>query len=261
MRTSWNLIKFSLLFPALLMLFSCDYLEKRKIEKVLDQRARAIISGNAEVYLSFFAPDYEDQWMPFDRLRAKVVERLSKDPKPVISFGKREIMIKGGRAIVTERFSLEDRVEGRVRRYDEVQHPFLVRRVGGWVCARNSEILRLLGGRMEEEHEIELILLRREAALVKEDLNAYMNLISPRYQHRGEGPEELKKKFVRNYQVFDDIQIRSYDRKIFFFGDYATVKQRFTMNAMMVGEPKTISNKEMFEMEKTEEGWKFTKGL
>lgn len=254
-------IKAGALLLIILTLIGCDYLEKREIERVLDERARSIISGNTEAYLAFFAPDYEDQWISFDQLRAKAIQRLTKKPLPVISFGKREIIIKGERAMVTERFTFEDKVQGRVRRYQEVQHPLLVRRGEGWICIRYSEILRLLGGRMEEEHEIEQILLRREAALVKEDVNAYMSLVSPQYQHRGETAEQVRENLIHNFQIYDEVTIRSYDRKIFFFGDYATVSQRFTMQAMMVGTSKNFSNKEKFELEKIEEGWKFTKGL
>jgi ketosteroid isomerase-like protein len=259
--SSAGLLSVLLAAAALAAICGCDYLEKRRIERTLKERAGALVRGDVKAYLSFFAPDYYDRWMSFELMRTKAVERLKKEPRPLISFGKREINIRGDQAVVVERFTMEDKVEGRARRYDEVQHLLLKRSLEGWVCRRGSEVMRLLSGRMEEEYGIEQTLLRREAALVKEDIRAYMSLVSPGYKYKGEGFADLRKSVLQNFRVYDDIQFRSYDRKIWFFGDAATVKQKFTMHAVQMGKPMTFSREERFELEKTGDGWKFTMGL
>jgi ketosteroid isomerase-like protein len=253
---AWTLVIF-----LTLSLAGCDYLEKRRIERTLNDRAKALAAGDTATYLGFFSSDYDDPNQSFDTIKKKVIERLKKEPRPVISFGKREINIQGDLAMVTERFTLEDALEGKAMRYDEVQHLLLARGPGGWVCRRGSEVLRLLSGRIEEERAIEETLLRREAALVKEDIKSYMNLVSPRYKHEGKSAEDVRKKVLQNFRVYDDIQFRSFDRKIWYFGDVATVQQRFTMHAVQMGNPMTFSGEERFELEKTPDGWKFTQGL
>lgn len=239
----------------------CGYWEEKKIAKALEERADALQKGEARAYLSFFTPDYQDDWVAFGRLAEKAASRLGQRPLPIISFGDREIVIRGDKALVTERFTLEDSSQGKPRRYDEIQHLRLERKEDGWRCRRGSEVLRLLGGRIEEEAAIEETLLRREAGLVKRDIAAYMDLVAPEYQHRGETKKDVREKLMRIFQIYDDIQFRSYDRKIWFFGDSATVQQKFTMTASMVGEPRTFNDEERFELVKTEQGWKFTKGL
>ena len=239
----------------------CDYLETRKIERLLKERGRALAAGNAAAYFAWFAPGYGDPWLTLDDARAKVEARFKEKPLPAAGFVKHEILIKGDRAVVIERFTLEDQLRGPGRRYDEVGHLLLVREGERWLCRGGDEALRLLAGRIEEETLLEQTLLRREAALVKKDLDSYMTLVSPRYRHRGEGPDELKAKVARNFQIYDDLRFRGYDRKIWFFGDTATVEQRFSMQAGQVGTPLSFSGRERFDLERTPEGWKFTRGL
>jgi ketosteroid isomerase-like protein len=239
----------------------CDYLEKRRIERTLDEWARAAMAGDTAGFLDLFAPDYDDPRASFEAMKKRAVERLKKSPRPVIGFGRREVEMHGDLAVVTERFTMEDTIEGKPMRYDEVEHLVMERGPGGWTCRRGSEVLRLLSGRMEDEYEIEQTLLRREDALVKKDINAYMALVSPRYRHKGEGAEDIRKKVLRNFRVYDDIQFRSFDRRIWDFGDAATVEQKFTMRAVQMGNPMTFSGEERFELAKEPGGWKFTRGL
>jgi len=253
-----------LLFVALFLLVAasgCDYLEKRRVRKTVENRAQALLKGDAKAYLAFFSPDYSDPWLSFDVIRENVKKRLQQKPLPIMSFGNREISLQGDKAMVIEKFTIEDKVEGTPKRYDETQRLILERTPDGWKCSRGSELLRLLSGRIEEEYNIEQVLLRREAALVKEDIRSYMSLVSPRYSHKGEGPEDLRAKVLQNFRVYDDIQFRSYDRKIWFFGDAATVQQKFNMHAVQMGKSMNFSGEERFELEKTDQGWKFTMGL
>ena len=239
----------------------CDYLETRKIERLLEERGQALAAGNAAAYFTWLAPDYEDPWLTLEAARAKVEARFKGKPLPAVGFVHREILLKGDRAVVIERFTLEDQLRGPGRRYDEVEHLLLTREGERWRCRGGDEVLRLLAGRIEEETLLEQTLLRREAALVNKDLDSYMTLVSPRYRYRGEGPEELKAKVARNFQLYDDLSFRGYDRKLWFFGDTATVEQRFSMQAGQVGTPLSFSGRERFDLERTPEGWKFTRGL
>ncbi len=242
-------------------LTACDYIEKRQLKNMIEQKNRALLGGDAGSYLSFFSKDYHDPWLDFEDARKRTIKRLSQNPLPEVSFSEPEIIIKDRKALVAERVVFEDKVDGRPMRYDEVQHLRVWKRGKSWECVRGSEVLRLLSGRIEEDLEIEQTLLRREAALVKRDLETYMSLVSKNYDHKGESPGDIKNKVRRNFQVYDDLKFTSYDRRVWFFGDYATVEQRFTIEALRLGEPVSMSGRERFELENTGEGWKFLKGL
>ena len=250
-----------LLILALGAASGCDYLEKRQIEKVLDRRAAALAAGDANTYFACYDNAARDEWPGLATARQKLSARLKQRPLPAATFVKREIFIKGGKAVVAERFTLEDQVLGPGRHYDETCHLLLRRGVNGWRITGGDELLRLLAGRIEEEALIDQTLYRRESALVNNDLDSYMSLVSPRYRHNGEGPPELQAKVRRNFQIYDDINFRSYDRKIWFFGDSATVEQRFTMQAGQVGTAQSFNGHERFELERTGDGWQFVRGL
>lgn len=259
-RKSGALLVGAFLFFALLS--GCDFLEKRRILAVLSDQAKALQKGNADAFLVAFAPDYDDPWIPFAEARAALANQLLKAPFPVLQVSDREVEIAGDRAVVTRNFTLEAKVEGQSRSRSEVEHLIFQRRGQGWVVVQGSVVLRLLGGQLEEEIAIEQVLLRREAALINQDLESMMSLISTRYSYKGNGSNELKENIFKPiFQVYDNIKFRSYDRKIFFFGAAATVEQSFTMQANLMGNPKTFSGQERFELENSKDGWKFTKGF
>jgi len=236
-------------------------LEKAKIEQVLEQRRAALQNGDFDSWVAFFSDDYSDAWMPFETTRARAKEWFDGELRPGITFANQEIAIQGDRAVISERFTLEGKVYGRTRRYEELHHLMLVRRSDGWKCFSGSKILALLGGRMEEEHEIEQTLLRREAAFANEDINAYLDLIEPGYHFNNRGRDALRTEVLQLFRVYDEIRIRSYDRKIFFFGKSTTVKQKYNMSYLKMGEARSVSEQEMFELKKTADGWKFAKGI
>lgn len=250
-----------LLILALGAACGCDYLEKRQIAQLLDRRAEALAAGDANAYFTAYANNARDEWPGLANAREKLAARMKTRPLPSVTFVKREYFIKGGKAVVEERFSLDDKALAPGRRYDSIEHLTLERGPDGWRITGGDEVLRLLAGRIEEETLIEQTLFRREAALVKKDIESYLALVSPRYRHKGEGPAELEAKVRRNFQIYDDLRFRSYDRKIWFFGDTATVEQRFSMEAGQVGTPQSFNGRERFELERTDEGWKFVRGL
>jgi len=245
----------------LIIISGCGFLEEKNLRESLQYRQEALKEANSRKYLDFFTKGYKDDWVDFAKLAKRTTETLKEEGAPKITFEEPEIIIEGNRALVTERFTMEVTGEGKPRRYDEVQHLRMTKTDRGWKCTKGSEVLRLLGGRVEQERAIEEVLLRREAALVKGDIKSYISLVSDDYSYEGKGIQEVMDTVKRNFQIYDEIKIRSYDRKIWFFGDSATVQQKFTLDATKLGEPISISGKERFELEKTEEGWKFTKGL
>jgi ketosteroid isomerase-like protein len=246
---------------AALAVAGCDYLEKGRIERACRQAQSGLQRGDAAAYLAFLAPEYQSEYIPLEAAKARLAARLKEDPRPKVSFGKLVVDPSGDRAVVTESFTLEARVEGRTMRYDEVQHLVLERRASGWQCLSGSKLLALLGGQMEDEHAIEETMLRREAALVGKDIHAYMDLVSPDYRQEDEGPEQLKEKLVNIFRVFDNIEFRSFDRKIYYLGTVANVEEQFNLTALKMGKPESITGKERFELTKTDDGWKFTKGF
>lgn len=234
----------------------------KSLKAALNQRTEDLSRGEAGAYLSFFAPDYKDQWLSLDQARLKADERFQRSPLPRIRFGDHEFVIEGDRAVVKEEFAFEDSVAGRTVRRQEIQHLIMERRGDRWVCISGSEVLKLLSGRLEEEQAIEQAMLQRENALVRRDLSAYMNLVSPRYLHKGVNREELRKIVLKNLQAYSNLEFKSFDRKIHFHGEFATVEQRFNLQAEKIGgKIETFSGPERFELEKTPEGWKFIRGL
>jgi len=211
--------------------------------------------------LAFFAPEYQSEYIPVEAAKARLTARMKEGPRPKVSFGKLVVDLSGDRAVVTQAFTLEAQVEGRTMRYDEVEHLVLERRASGWQGLAGGKLLALLGGQIEEEQAIEQTMLRREAALVGKDLHAYMDLVSPDYRQEGEGPEELKDKLTNIFRVFDNIEFRSFDRKIYYLGTVANVEEQFNLTALKMGKPENITGKERFELTKTDDGWKFTKGF
>jgi hypothetical protein len=233
------------------------------LNQVLDMRAKAIAAGDAKAYFDLFAPDYydDDAWLTMDLARQKIGERMKSAPLPIITFGKRKIEFAADKARVDENYTLEDKIEGRPRRYQGAQHLLLEKRDKGWVVKSGDEVLKLLAGQLEAEYRIEEVILRREEALVKEDILTYMNLISPSYDYEGQSPETFKAKLLQIFRIHDNITFKSFDRKIEYHGKTAIVEQRYSMQTVMMGENQTFSDKERFELELTKDGWKFTKGL
>ena len=87
------------------------------IEAALEEREKALMAGDYEGYIDFFTENYSDAWIPYNSLQAGVRERLATKPLPLIAFGKREIMMDGDRAVVSELYTYEDKVDGRVGTY------------------------------------------------------------------------------------------------------------------------------------------------
>ncbi len=249
------------LFTVGLLSTTCKKLEENKLENALEARIAALRNSNAGQYLRFFAPDYSDTRFEFDGAGKKLKAAAGESPSFEVKIKERKLDIEGDRAIATEDFFFKTTVAGNSRNYNETQHLLLEKREDEWVCLSGSEILWLLAGRPAEEHSIEQVLLRRENALTNENIKTYMRLISSQYNHRGTDRENLRSQILHSFQVYDDINFKSFDRKIYFYGDHATVTQKFNMHALQMGSQKTWSGHERLTLRKTEEGWKIVKGL
>ncbi|MFO8056465.1 MAG: nuclear transport factor 2 family protein [bacterium] len=239
----------------------CQKLEKKKLISTLETRTQALQTGNHKKYLELFAPDYNDTRFELDRARQKIKQELTRKPHPKIEIKQRKIEMEGNRAVATERFSLRTTVKGQARSYNDTQHLLLEKRADEWVCLSGSEVLWIIAGKARKEHQVEQVLLRRENALMNEDIKTYSRLISSRYNHQEKDKQELREQIVHTFQVYDEIKFKSFDRRIYFYGDYATVNQKFNMHALQMGESKTWSGQERLTLQESSQGWKFIKGL
>lgn len=256
----WRLL--TLLFTGIIVFAaSCKELEKNNLESTLQARAIALQNGNAEKYLEFFASYYTDIRLDAKAARKMVLERLHESHSQQVKIKNRSIEIEDDRARVTEEFFFQTRVKDQTMNYNETQHLLMEKRDERWVCIAGSEILWLMAGGAREKYEIEQVLLRRENALMHENIKIYMRLISSQYNHRGKDKEKLREEILHSFQIYDDINFKSFDRQIYFYGDYATVTQKYNMHGLQMGSSRTWSGQERLTLQKTGEGWKFIKGL
>lgn len=72
----------------------------------------------------------------------------------------------------------------------------------------------------QNNEEIEALLNKREEAIETKNVDMYMTLISPDYEvdqgiNKVIGTEEIKKKFLSNVALFDDLELTNANRSIY----------------------------------------------
>jgi len=71
----------------------------------------------------------------------------------------------------------------------------------------------------QQNEEIEAVLSKREHAFETQDVDLYMSLISPDYNqeknNKAIGVEEIKKNFLSNVTLFDNLEMSYADRSIY----------------------------------------------
>src|SRR3990172_9866305 len=81
-----------------------------------------------------------------------------------------------------------------------------------------------------DRNKIEDLLLKRQKAFETKNVNLYMSCISPTYRQEKDGKvvviEEIKKNFLSNVNLFDQIKVSHYDRSIYNKGEKAVVAQK-----------------------------------
>ncbi|GJM16565.1 MAG: hypothetical protein DHS20C13_18920 [Thermodesulfobacteriota bacterium] len=88
-----------------------------------------------------------------------------------------------------------------------------------------------------QNEEIEALLSKREEAIETKNIDLYMTLISPEYSveedNKVMGREEIKKKFLSNVTLFDDLELTSANRSIYERDGITEVVQLTVVDALV----------------------------
>jgi len=88
-----------------------------------------------------------------------------------------------------------------------------------------------------QNEEIEALLSIREEAIETKNVGLYMTLVSPEYSveedNKAIGTEEIKKKFLSNVTLFDDLELTSANRSIYERDGVTEVVQLTVVDALV----------------------------
>lgn len=110
-----------------------------------------------------------------------------------------------------------------------------------------------------QNEEIEALLSKRDEALETKNVDLYMTLISPEYKVEKElnvfGPEEVKKKFLSNVTLFDDLKITHANRSIYERDDITEVVQLTVVDASVNDTKTRFKVNEKIHLSKIDGKW------
>jgi hypothetical protein len=111
--------------------------------------------------------------------------------------------------------------------------------------------------------EIEEVLSKRESAFETKNLELYLSCISPTYREEKNGKtigiEEIKKNFLSNVSIFDQIQISHFDRNIYERGQEAQVVQKTKVRVRIGKDESSFLISENLNLKKIQGRWKIVK--
>ncbi len=114
-----------------------------------------------------------------------------------------------------------------------------------------------------ENREIEEVLSVRTKAFETKDVELYMTCISPDYKQEKKGkvigPEEIKKNFKINIDLFDTISLTHSDRTIYRDGNKAEVVQKTLVDAEVNESKSRFRLNEKIVLEKNDGKWVIVK--
>ena len=114
-----------------------------------------------------------------------------------------------------------------------------------------------------DRKEIEDVLSKRKKAFETKNLELYLSCISPTYREEKNGHvigiEEVKRNFLSNVSVFDQIKISYSDRTIYHKGERADVAQKTAVEVRMEKEEGHFLLKENLGLEKIKGRWRIVK--
>ncbi|MER3447462.1 MAG: hypothetical protein C4291_11765 [Candidatus Dadabacteria bacterium] len=117
--------------------------------------------------------------------------------------------------------------------------------------------------RNSDREKIEDVLSKRERAFETKNLELYLSCISPNYREekngRSIGIEEVKKNFLSNTSVFDQIKISHSNRTIYLNGEKAEVAQRTAVEVKLDKEEGHFTFKENIGFERIGGKWLIVK--
>lgn len=124
-------------------------------------------------------------------------------------------------------------------------------------------LLFLLACGNSQNKEIEEVLTVREEALETKNSDLYLTLISPDYSEEREGStltlEDVKKNFLTNVSLFDDLEIAHTDRSIYLKGNEAEVFQITKVTASINDSKSVFKLSEKIGLEKIGDKWLIVK--
>jgi len=114
-----------------------------------------------------------------------------------------------------------------------------------------------------ENNEIEKVLSDREEAIETKNVDLYMSLISPNYNLEKNskviGVEEVRKNFLSNVTLFDDIVLTHVDRSIYDKGQKTEVVQITVVDAAVNESKSKFKINERIELAKIDGKWLIVK--
>ena len=124
-------------------------------------------------------------------------------------------------------------------------------------------LLILLACGNPQNKEIEELLQKRQKALEAKDVESYLTLVSPDYSEERDGStlklEDIKKSFLTNVSLFDDIQISYTDRSIYLKDNKADVFQITEVRASINDSKSMFKLSEKIGIEKIGDKWLIVK--
>lgn len=114
-----------------------------------------------------------------------------------------------------------------------------------------------------DENEIEELLSRRHKAFESKDVDLYLSCISPDYkEEKGDqviGLEDLKKTFLSNVSIFDQIEISYSDRSMYQQGEKAEVVQKTAVEVTIENDQSRFQINEKIGLGKMKGKWAIVK--
>lgn len=114
-----------------------------------------------------------------------------------------------------------------------------------------------------DENEIEELLSRRHKAFESKDVDLYLSCISPDYkEEKGDqviGIEDLKKNFLSNVSIFDQIEISYSDRSMYQEGEKADVVQKTAVEVTIENDQSRFQINEKIGLGKIKGKWAIVK--
>src|SRR3972149_5457076 len=114
-----------------------------------------------------------------------------------------------------------------------------------------------------DRNKIEDLLSKRQKAFETKNVNLYMSCISPNYRQEKDGRvvgiEEIKKNFLSNVTLFDQIKVSHYDRNIYNTDKRVNVSQKIKVDVRLEEDNSRFQLSENIMFEKINGEWKIVK--
>jgi len=114
-----------------------------------------------------------------------------------------------------------------------------------------------------DKREIEELLSARKKAFETKNVELYLSCISPNYKQQKDGRsigiEEIKKNFLSNVSIFDQVTMSYSDMSIYQKGEKADVVQKTTVEVRIENDKSRFQVNERLGLEKMEGKWKIVK--